>query len=54
MKKKIIIASNNENKVKEISYMLSSFNFNCIPQSYYKISSVKETGLSFIENAIFL
>ena len=51
-KKKIIIASGNKNKIKEISYILSKLNLNTIPQSYYEINSIQENRISFVENAI--
>jgi XTP/dITP diphosphohydrolase len=46
----IILATNNTGKIKELSELL--FTIQCIPQHTLGISSVEETGLSFIENAI--
>ena len=51
-KTRIVIASSNKNKVKEISYMLSDLNFDIIPQNFYGIKSIKENRISFVENAI--
>lgn len=49
----IILASNNKNKLKEISEKVKEFNFNVISQSQagYDIE-VEETGKTFEENAI--
>lgn len=49
----IILASNNKNKLKEISEKVKEFNFNVISQSEagYDIE-VEETGKTFEENAI--
>lgn len=49
----IILASNNEHKVKEISDKVKEYNIKVIPQSEagYGIE-VEETGKTFIENAI--
>ena len=51
-RRRIVIASKNSNKIKEISYMLSDVNMELIPQSYYTHQSIKENRLSFVENAI--
>lgn len=50
--KKIILASNNNKKLEELSITLSQLNIDLIAQSDFKIASVEETGLSFIENAL--
>ena len=52
MKKKLVLATNNKNKVKEINHILSDTNLKLIPQTYYNVSSVKENGNSFVENAL--
>lgn len=49
---KIVLASNNAGKVKEINRLLQEFNINVVPQSDYNVDEVAETGLSFVENAI--
>jgi len=49
---KIILASNNNGKLKELSITLASLNIELVSQSTYQIESVDETGLSFIENAL--
>lgn len=47
---KIVIASNNRGKTKEIQAILE--NKNVVPQSEFKVPDVEETGLTFVENAI--
>ena len=47
---KLIIASSNKGKISEFQEILP--NFECIPQSSFNISDVKETGKNFEENAI--
>ncbi|MDH5517127.1 MAG: RdgB/HAM1 family non-canonical purine NTP pyrophosphatase [Gammaproteobacteria bacterium] len=49
---KIVLASNNTGKVREINELLQSYNINVVPQGDYDVASVEETGLSFVENAI--
>jgi len=51
-KDKIVIASGNEGKVREIGSMLSSLGFEIIAQQRLGISSVPETGATFRENAL--
>lgn len=47
---KIILATNNQGKIKELSSMLAPIE--CIAQKELNISSAEETGATFIENAI--
>ena len=49
---KLILASNNQGKLKELQLYLSDLSFTVIPQSEFNVTEVEETGLSFIENAI--
>jgi XTP/dITP diphosphohydrolase len=49
---RIVIASNNPDKSRELEYMLSVQGFSPILQSSLSIKSVAETGKTFIENAI--
>ena len=50
--KKIIIASNNDHKIKEIKKILSQFPFEVISLEEANINiDVEETGITFIENA---
>lgn len=48
----IVFASSNEDKIKEVKHVLMHLPYDVVPQSNFNISSVDETGLSFVENAI--
>ena len=48
----IVLATGNPGKVKEINTLLADFEKKVIPQSAFKVPSIEETGLSFVENAI--
>ena len=50
--KKIVLATGNKGKVKELGQMLSPFDIEVLPQSQFNVSSVAETGTTFVENAI--
>lgn len=50
--KKIVLASGNRGKVREINQLLSQSGFEVIPQSDFEVPEADETGLTFIENAI--
>ncbi|WP_392560347.1 XTP/dITP diphosphatase [Orbus mooreae] len=50
--KKIVLATNNQGKVKELQELLASAGFNVVAQSEYQVPDADETGLTFIENAI--
>lgn len=50
--KKIILASGNQKKLKELSGILNTFNISVIPQSEYSVTDAIEDGLTFVENAI--
>ncbi|WP_234494588.1 XTP/dITP diphosphatase [Vibrio maritimus] len=52
MNKKIVLATGNQGKVKEMADLLSDFGFEVYAQSEYQVSDVEETGTTFIENAI--
>lgn len=52
MSKKIVLATGNKGKVKELDRLLSPFNVEVIPQSQFDVPDVAETGTTFIENAI--
>ena len=49
---KIVIASNNAAKSKEIQAIFGQEGFESVLQSEFNIGSVEETGLTFAENAI--
>lgn len=50
--KKIVLASNNKGKVREIGQLLAHLDMQVVPQSEYGVVDIEETGLSFVENAI--
>ena len=52
MIKKIVLASNNPGKVREIGQLLADLGIEVVPQSDYNIPEIEETGLTFVENAI--
>ena len=49
---KVVLASNNKGKLKELQQTLSSLNLELISQSEFEFSEAVEDGLSFVENAI--
>ena len=49
---KIVLASNNAGKVREINQLLASRQIQVLPQSEFEVPEAEETGLSFVENAI--
>ncbi|WP_318456577.1 XTP/dITP diphosphatase [Photobacterium leiognathi] len=49
---KLVLATGNQGKVKEMADLLADFGFDVVAQSDYNVSSVAETGTTFIENAI--
>jgi len=52
MTKKIVLASNNPGKVREINQMLAGLHLSVVPQSDFEVTEAEETGLTFVENAI--
>jgi XTP/dITP diphosphohydrolase len=49
---KIVIASGNAGKVREIGQLLEGLSINVMPQSDFNVPEAEETGLTFVENAI--
>ena len=49
---RIVLASNNAGKVREINQLLAGHAVQVVPQSDYGIPEAVEDGLSFVENAI--
>ncbi len=49
---KVVLASGNKGKLKEFNQLLKPLDIEVVPQSHFNVSSVEETGLTFIENAI--
>ncbi|WP_044470394.1 RdgB/HAM1 family non-canonical purine NTP pyrophosphatase [Mannheimia massilioguelmaensis] len=52
MKQKVVLATGNKGKVKEMTDVLSDFGFEVIAQTDLGIESPEETGLTFVENAL--
>jgi XTP/dITP diphosphohydrolase len=50
--KKIVLASNNPGKVREIGQLLAGLDIEVLAQSEFNIPEIEETGLTFVENAI--
>jgi XTP/dITP diphosphohydrolase len=50
--KSIVLASGNLGKLREFAQILAQFHLEIVPQSEFKVPSVAETGLSFVENAL--
>jgi XTP/dITP diphosphohydrolase len=48
----LVLASNNQGKVREIEQLLEGARIKVIPQGQLAISDAEETGLTFVENAI--
>jgi len=49
---KIVLASGNAKKVKELSALLAGSDYQIIPQTELNVPEVPETGTTFVENAI--
>jgi XTP/dITP diphosphohydrolase len=49
---KLVIASANAGKIRELQSSLRSLNITVIPQGELNIPDIEETGLSFVENSI--
>ncbi len=49
---KIVLASGNAGKVREINQLLDGLNIDVLPQSEFNVPEIEETGLTFIENAV--
>ncbi|MHB8474503.1 MAG: RdgB/HAM1 family non-canonical purine NTP pyrophosphatase [Gammaproteobacteria bacterium] len=50
--KRIVLASSNPGKVREINELLVGFDMEVVPQSEFGVADAEETGLSFVENAL--
>jgi XTP/dITP diphosphohydrolase len=49
---KLVIASNNAGKIREIGHLLGPLGIEALPQSEFKVADVEEPHCTFIENAI--
>ena len=52
MRKTVVLASNNDGKVREFNALLAGIDFEIVPQSRHGVPEIEETGLTFVENAI--
>lgn len=52
MSARIVLASNNPGKVREISQLLTPLKLDVVPQAELGVVEIEETGLTFVENAI--
>lgn len=52
MDKRIVLASNNAGKVREIGQLLAGQAIEVLPQNDFDVPEAEETGLTFVENAI--
>lgn len=50
--KRIVLASNNAHKAKELRELLAPLGFEIVSQSEYAVPEVEEDGLTFVENAL--
>lgn len=50
--KEIVLASNNEGKIKEIEKIFTPYSVKLVPQKTFNITEVEENGIGFIENAL--
>ena len=50
--KKLVIASNNSGKLREIKELLAPLNIEVVPQSAFNISEADEPHANFMENAL--
>ena len=49
---KIVLASSNPGKVREINQLLTGLHLQVVPQTEFGVPDIEETGLTFVENAI--
>lgn len=50
--KRIVLASGNAGKIRELTELLSPIGLEVVPQSHWQVEECEETGLTFVENAI--
>jgi len=50
--KRIVLASGNKGKVREINQILAGLDLEVVPQTEFDVPEIAETGLTFVENAI--
>lgn len=50
--KRIVLASGNPGKIRELTELLRPIGIDVVPQSLWQVEECEETGLTFVENAI--
>lgn len=50
--KRVVLASGNRGKVREINQILAGLDIEVVPQTEFGVPEAEETGLTFVENAI--
>lgn len=50
--KRIVLASGNAGKIRELTELLGPIGLEVLPQSHWQVEECEETGLTFVENAI--
>jgi XTP/dITP diphosphohydrolase len=50
--KRIVLASGNAGKIRELTDLLGPIGMEVVPQSQWQVEECEETGLTFVENAI--
>jgi XTP/dITP diphosphohydrolase len=50
--RRVVLATGNPGKLRELVAMLVGSNIQVIPQTEFKVTEAEETGLTFVENAI--
>ncbi len=50
---KLVLATSNPGKIREFKVMLNGLNLQVLPQSIFSLPEADETGLTFVENALF-
>ncbi|MBT7307072.1 MAG: RdgB/HAM1 family non-canonical purine NTP pyrophosphatase [Gammaproteobacteria bacterium] len=49
---RVVLATGNQGKVRELGALLANFEMEVVPQTELNVEEVEETGLTFVENAI--
>jgi XTP/dITP diphosphohydrolase len=52
MSRRVVLASNNKGKVREIQALVAGLDVEILPQAQFDTPEIEETGLTFVENAI--
>lgn len=52
MTRRIVLATGNPGKVRELAALLAELDMEIVPQSDFDVPEAEETGLTFVENAI--